>query len=121
MTEHQILNNPETKEQIKIVGLLHFIGNIASGGLLGTLLVIGYLIVAKNITGETKQTIYDIINFNISFFIYMVVSFILMVVLIGFLMIGIWAILWFVFLVIGFIKHLNGERYEYPLSIKFLK
>jgi uncharacterized Tic20 family protein len=51
----------------------------------------------------------------------MVVSFILMVVLIGFLMIGIWAILWFVFLVIGFIKHLNGERYEYPLSIKFLK
>jgi hypothetical protein len=30
MTEHQILNNPETKEQIKIVGLLHFIGNIAS-------------------------------------------------------------------------------------------
>lgn len=121
MSEHEILNTPKSKEQIKLIGILHFAWNIVSWGLLGTILVIWYLIWVNNITPEAKKTIYQIINFNLSFLLYMFISFLLMVILIWFLMLWIGAIIWFVALVIWFIKHLSWETYEYPLTIKFLK
>ena len=108
-------------EQIKLVWLLHFIWNIVSWGILWTVLVVVYMFITDNLQTKTKKTIYSIINFNVSFFIYMVISFILVFVLIWIPMLIIWAIIWFVTLVIWFIKHLWGDSYEYPLTIKFLK
>lgn len=60
-------------------------------------------------------------NFMISMTIYFFVSFILAFVLIGFLLIPVLAILGIVFPIIGAIKANNGEFWEYPLTIKFLK
>lgn len=62
-----------------------------------------------------------VINWMISMTIYMVISFILMIVLVGFLMVGIVGILGIVFPIIGGIKANNGELWNYPLAIKFLK
>ncbi len=118
MTENTILKETE---QIKIIGLLHFCGNIVSGGVLWTLLTIWYLLVQNDITPQAKQTIYSIINFNVSFLIYFAISGILIFVLIGFITTPILAIIWVVSLIIGFIKHLAGEKYDYVMSIKFLK
>ena len=60
-------------------------------------------------------------NWLISSVIYGVVSIVLMFVLIGFLTgIALW-IMMIVFPIIGGIKANNGELWEYPLTIKFLK
>ncbi len=106
---------------IKLIGILHFAGNILSGGLLGTLLVVWFLILRNDLSDAEKKTCYHIINFNISFWIYFAIGWILLFVLIGFLILPIVGIIWIILLVIGFIKHLAGEDYEYPLAITFLK
>ena len=120
MTQEVIQPKKEV-EQIKLVWILHFIWNLVSWGILWTVLVVVYMFVTDNIQPKTKTTIYNIINFNISFFIYMFISFVLVFILIGIPMLIIWGIIWFVALVIWFIKHLAGDTYEYPLTIKFLK
>ena len=109
------------KSQIKIVWLLHFIWNIISGWILWTVLVIWYLFVSNDLTKKTKTVIYDIINFNLTFIILLVIAWILVFVLIGLLLLPIWFIIWFVLLVLGFIKHLAWDRYEYPIMFTFLK
>lgn len=60
-------------------------------------------------------------NFMISMVIYGVVSFILAFVLIGFFMLLALAIIGLVFPIIGAVKANNGELWEYPLTIKFIK
>lgn len=60
-------------------------------------------------------------NWMISSFIYMFSSFILMFVLVGFLLAPIVWLLMIIFPIIGAIKANNGELWEYPLTIKFLK
>ncbi len=62
-----------------------------------------------------------VVNWMISSTIYAFASFLLMFVLIGFLTIFAVAILGIVFPIIGGIKANNGELWEYPLTIKFLK
>lgn len=60
-------------------------------------------------------------NWLISSVIYGVISLVLMFVLIGFLTgFALW-IMMIVFPIIGGIKANNGELWEYPLTIKFLK
>ncbi len=60
-------------------------------------------------------------NWLISSVIYGVVSFVLMFILIGFLTgLALWVMM-IVFPIIGGIKANNGELWEYPLTIKFLK
>lgn len=60
-------------------------------------------------------------NWMISFFIYMVVSGILSIILIGLLGVFALIIMGIVFPIVGGIKANNGELWEYPLTIKFLK
>jgi len=60
-------------------------------------------------------------NFMISMTIYLFVSIILMIVIVGFLLLPILGIIGIVFPIIGGIKANNGEFWEYPLTIKFLK
>jgi uncharacterized Tic20 family protein len=62
-----------------------------------------------------------VVNWLISSFIYFVVSAILTLVLIGVLGIIAVGIMSIVFPIIGAIKANNGELWEYPLTIKFLK
>lgn len=61
------------------------------------------------------------VNWMISMTIYMIISIILMIVLIGILTAVVVAILGIVFPIIGGIKANNGELWQYPLTIKFLK
>ncbi len=62
-----------------------------------------------------------ITNWLISSFIYFVVSAILMLVVIGFFGILAVGLMSVVFPIIGAVKANNGELWEYPLTIKFLK
>jgi uncharacterized protein len=60
-------------------------------------------------------------NWMISVTIYAVVSIILMFVLVGFLTIIAVGLMGVIFPIIGGVKANNGELWEYPLTIKFLK
>ncbi len=60
-------------------------------------------------------------NWMISSLIYMFVSLPLMFVLIGFLLVPVIWVLMIVFPIIAGIKANNGELWEYPLTIKFIK
>ncbi len=62
-----------------------------------------------------------VVNWILSLIIYSVVSVVLMFVLVGFLTIIAVSIMSIVFPIIGAIKANNGELWEYPLTIKFLK
>ncbi len=60
-------------------------------------------------------------NWMISVTIYTVASLILMLVLVGFLTILAVAAMGIAFPIIGAVKANNGELWEYPLTIKFIK
>jgi uncharacterized Tic20 family protein len=62
-----------------------------------------------------------VVNWLISSLIYFVVSLVLVIVLIGILGLIALGIMGVVFPIIGAIKANNGEFWEYPLTIKFLK
>ena len=62
-----------------------------------------------------------VVNWMISSTIYMIVSIILIFLIIGILTTIALAIIGIVFPIIGAIKANNGEFWEYPLTIKFLK
>ncbi len=62
-----------------------------------------------------------IVNFMISMLIYIVVSIPLMFLLVGFLTFFAAIVMHIVFPIIGGVKANNGELWEYPLTIKFLK
>ncbi len=62
-----------------------------------------------------------ITNWMISSLIYAAISFVLLFVLVGILGFIALAIMGLVFPIIGAIKANNGEFWEYPLTIKFLK
>jgi uncharacterized protein len=61
------------------------------------------------------------LNFQISVSIYMLVSVVLMLVLIGFLLMIVVAIGAIVLIIIASVKAGNGEFYRYPLTIRFIK
>jgi uncharacterized protein len=62
----------------------------------------------------------EAVNFNLSVLIYAIVSFVLMLVLIGFLLIVVVGIVWFVVTIIAAVRAANGEEYRYPLTIRFI-
>lgn len=59
-------------------------------------------------------------NFIISFTIYSIVSSILMIILIGFLLIVVVGIVWFILTIVAAIKAYQGETYRIPLVIRFI-
>ena len=60
-------------------------------------------------------------NFFISYTIYTIVACLLMLILIGFLLVPILAVMWLVFSIIAAVKAYNGEYYVIPLTIRFIK
>lgn len=62
-----------------------------------------------------------VVNWMISCTIYAFVSFVLMFVLIGFLTILAVGLMGIIFPIVGAVKANNGELWEYPLTIKFIK
>ncbi|MEO6054949.1 MAG: DUF4870 domain-containing protein [Chthoniobacterales bacterium] len=62
----------------------------------------------------------NVLNFQISYSIYMAVSAFMCLFLIGFVMVPIVFIVWLVLMIKGILKASNGENYIYPWCIRFL-
>ena len=63
----------------------------------------------------------EVINFQISMMIWMIISGILILIVIGIPLLIMLAILQVVFIIIGAIKADSGKLYKYPMTIQFIK
>jgi len=63
----------------------------------------------------------EALNFQISLTIYMFISAILVLIVVGILLLIAIAVVGLVLTIVAAIKANNGEYYEYPLTIRFLK
>jgi len=61
------------------------------------------------------------LNFLISFFIYNMISIVLVLVLVGILLLFILNIIAFILIIIAAVKAYDGERYKIPFVIPFLR
>ena len=63
----------------------------------------------------------EVLNFQISYTIYVAVAGILCWFCIGFLVLPVILVVWIVFMVIAAVKTSNGEEYKYPFTIRLLQ
>ena len=61
------------------------------------------------------------LNFNISWFIWALVTLVLWLVLVGIALSIILGVAWLVLVVVAGVKASNGEQYRYPLTIRFIR
>jgi uncharacterized protein len=60
------------------------------------------------------------LNFQVNALIYIVLFAVLMLVLIGFILLPVYAVFYAVCVVIGTVRASNGEDFRYPLTIRFI-
>ncbi|CAD2073308.1 DUF4870 domain-containing protein [Phocicoccus pinnipedialis] len=78
-------------------------------------------VMKKDEDPETGQALADVLNFSISYTIYLVAASISMIILVGFVLAPLVSLLVIIFSIVGAVKSYNGERYTAPLTIKFIK
>jgi uncharacterized Tic20 family protein len=62
----------------------------------------------------------EALNFNLSVFIYIIISAILIIVVIGFVLLPVIAIAWLVLTIVAAVRANNGEAYRYPLTLRLV-
>jgi uncharacterized Tic20 family protein len=62
----------------------------------------------------------EALNFNLSVFIYLIASAILIILVIGILLLPVVAIVWLVLTIMAAVRANNGESYRYPLTIRLV-
>lgn len=97
------------------MGLAHF-----GGLLLGFLAPLIVMLVKGNESQKVRESSVEALNFQISYMIYLLVSTILVFVLVGILMLIVLIPVYYVFMILGGIKALNGESYRYPLILRLV-
>jgi uncharacterized protein len=89
---------------------------------LGTILApILWWALMKDRSEAVRQHGPEVMNFAISFAIYIAISFLFVFVLIGIPILFLLVITMIVFSIIGAVKAANGERFRYPLILRFFK
>ena len=91
---------------------------IPLGNILGPLVV---WLLKKDEIDLVNQHGKEALNFQISIFLYYIVSALLMLVIIGFFLIFVVFVFQVVCTILAALKAKNGEFFEYPLTIRFLK
>lgn len=96
------------------------VAGVATSGLLPIVVPLVVMLTKGNESPFIRRHAVESLNFQISMTIYMVVSLLLMLVLIGFLTALAVGITWLVCTIIAAIKANNGEDYRYPLTIRLV-
>ncbi len=110
-----------------IFHLSGFLGLIAPIPLVNILAPLVLWLMKKADSPELDAVGKEVLNFQISYFIYTialgVIGSILTIILVGFLLyllIPVVVVAWIVLMIIAAVKTSNGEAYRYPLTIRFL-
>lgn len=84
---------------------------------LGPLIV---LLVKGNESAYVRRQAVESLNFQLSVLIYAIVSFALLFVVIGFVLLPLVGLFWLVFTIIGSVRAARGEEYRYPATIRMV-
>ncbi len=103
------------KEDPSLATLAHVLGLIT--GFIGPLII--YLV--KSEEGFVKDQAREALNFQITIVIAGFVSVILMAVLIGIVLIIVVGVIDVIFCIMAAVSASKGERYRYPINIRFIK
>src|SRR6478672_2517937 len=109
-----------TNEEITWGSAAHWSALVASVialAFLGPLIV---MLTKGNQSAYVRRQSVESLNFQLSILIYGIVSFILLFVLVGFILLPIVGVAWLVFTIIGAIRASHGEEYRYPLTIRMV-
>ena len=110
-----------TSDELTWGGAAHWSALVASvlGGLafLGPLIV---MLVKGNTSPYVRRQAVESLNFQLSMLIYGIISFVLIFVLVGFILLPIVGLAWLVFTIIGSVRAARGEEYRYPLTIRMV-
>jgi uncharacterized Tic20 family protein len=100
--------------------LLSFVGfiGIPLGNILGPLV---FWLIKKDEDALVNATGKEVLNFQISAFIYGIICALLFFVFIGVILLPILIILVIVYTIIGAMKANEGQLYRYPFTIRFIK
>lgn len=71
--------------------------------------------------GFVKQSAKNTLNFQLSIVIYLLISLLLTLVVVGIIGLLVFPIVFYFFTVVSLINTCNGHNYEYPITIKFIK
>lgn len=97
------------------------VGIVVGAGFIGWLGPLIILLVLKDRSAFVADHAKTTLNFQITMFIAAVIAFFLWFVLIGFLITAAIYVVVIVFSIIAAVAAGRGERYEYPLSIRFIR
>mgnify|MGYP001041147899 CR=1 FL=1 len=114
-----ISEKKEDRQMLMVLHLSQLLNFIT--GLGGIIVPILLWQLKKDEINQMDEQAKEVINFQISFFIYSIIGLVLCLVLVGFLILGIVGLLGIIFPIINGIKANNGEQVSYPFTIKFIK
>jgi uncharacterized Tic20 family protein len=122
MNEHPVINREEKKEA-RTWGMFCHLAALL--GLVGPLLnILGPFVVwllKKNEYTFVEEQGKESMNFQISMTLLTLLAALLIVIKIGFLLLFAIGIVNIVFVIIASVKTSNGESYQYPFKIRFIK
>ena len=93
------------------------VGAFVAMAFLGPLIV---LLAKGNTSAYVRRQSVESLNFQITCLIFGAISFVLVFVLVGVLLLLVVGVWWLVFTIIGSVKSANGELYRYPLNIRLV-
>lgn len=109
--------------------------NIVSNGFDKTIVIITYVlmfftavigplivwVLKKDSDPVTEVALRNLVNFGISYTIYLIVASVTMIILIGYILTPIVTVAFYIFIIIGIVKSSDGEIYKAPFTIDFIK
>jgi uncharacterized Tic20 family protein len=111
---------PLTPDELTWGGAAHWSALVAAVVALAFLGPLVVMLTKGNESAYVRAQAVESLNFQLSILIYGVVSFVLVFVLVGFLLLPIVGIAWLVFTIIGSVRASRGELYRYPLTIRMV-
>lgn len=114
-----ITQKTEDRQMLMILHLSQLL-NIVSG-LGGIIVPIILWQLKKNEVAHMEEHAKEIINFQISFYIYFILAGLLCFLIIGFVILPILGLISLIFPIMNGIKANNGEAVSYPFTIQFIK
>tara|TARA_B100000929_G_scaffold291161_1_gene288525 strand:- start:389 stop:799 length:411 start_codon:yes stop_codon:yes gene_type:complete len=114
-----ITQKTEDRQMLMILHLSQLL-NIVSG-LGGIIVPIILWQLKKNEVEHMEEHAKEIINFQISFYIYFILAGLLCFLIIGFVILPILGLISLIFPIMNGIKANNGEAVSYPFTIQFIK
>lgn len=91
------------------------------GGILGILPSLIIFLVFKDRGAFTREESKEALNFQITLVIAEIISWVLTVILIGFLLLPVVFIIRIIFSILGFMKAKDGVAYRYPFALRLIK